>query len=111
MADAASNDRGHGGRIAVTAQSIPALARHVKLRHDEMRQRWILLAPERLLTPSETAVAVLQLCDGARSVQDIARLLATEFDAPEDAILNDILPMLQDLADRHFLDPDPATPR
>ena len=87
-------------RLILSANSRPALARHVKLRMDDTRQRWVLLAPERLLTPSETAVAVLQLCDGARSVTDIAAQLAAEFDAPTAAILDDILPVLQDLADK-----------
>jgi pyrroloquinoline quinone biosynthesis protein D len=111
MADASRTDGGRSNRIMVTGQSTPVLARHVKLRRDELRKCWVLLAPERLLTPSETAIAVLRLCDGARSVQDIARLLAADFDAPEDAILNDILPMLQDLADRHFLGAGRAVPR
>jgi pyrroloquinoline quinone biosynthesis protein D len=92
-----------GAREFVEAASKPVLVRSVKLRFDETRQVWVLLAPERLLTPSETAVAVLQLCDGVRTVADIAAHLADEFDAPPEAILDDILPLLQDLADRRFL--------
>lgn len=95
------------GRAVVGAGSRPRLARHVRLRFDETRKAWVLLAPERLLTPSETAVAVLELCDGARSVGEIARRLAAEFEAPEAEILADVLPLLQDLADRRFLAPDP----
>jgi pyrroloquinoline quinone biosynthesis protein D len=90
-------------RLILTAASRPALGRHVKLRMDETRKRWVLLAPERLLTPSETAVAVLQLCDGGRSAGDIAAKLAAEFDAPPAAILDDILPVLQDLADKGYI--------
>jgi pyrroloquinoline quinone biosynthesis protein D len=93
-------------RVIIGSRSRPALARHVRLRFDEARKAWVLLAPERLLTASETAVAVLELCDGERSVREIASLLAAEFEAPEAAILDDILPMLQDLADRRFLAPD-----
>ena len=46
------------------------------------------------------AVAVLQLCDGSRSVDTIAGELAQTYSAPADRILADIVPMLQDLADK-----------
>ncbi len=90
-------------RLVVTAATTPALARHIRLRMDETRQQWVLLAPERLLTPSETAIAVLKLCNGTRTVTDIAVHLAAEFDAPEADILADILPLLQNLADQSYL--------
>ena len=90
-------------RVIVTPTSRPALARHVRLTFDDVRQRWLILAPERLLTPSDTAVAVLKLCDGQRSVDAVASALATEFEAPQHAILADIIPVLQDLADKGYL--------
>ena len=43
---------------------------------------------------------MLQLCDGERSVDDIAAELAETYDAPRDRILADIVAMLQDLADK-----------
>ena len=46
------------------------------------------------------AVAVLQLCDGSRSVEAIAGELAQAYNAPVERILADIVPMLQDLADK-----------
>ena len=90
-------------RLILTAASQPTLARHVKLRFDDTRQRWVVLAPERLMTPSETAVEVLKLADGQRTVDAIAAALAAEFDAPHDAIVADILPLLQDMADHGYL--------
>lgn len=92
-----------GERLIVSAATRPRLARHVKLRFDDTRRRWILLAPERLSTPSETAIAVLQCCDGGATVHEVAAKLAAEFDAPEAAILDDILPLLQDLADKGYV--------
>jgi pyrroloquinoline quinone biosynthesis protein D len=90
-------------RLIISAASRPALAHHVRLRFDENRQRWIMLAPERLLTPSDTAVAVLRLCNADRSVATIAAALATEYAAAEDTILADIVPLLQDLADKGYV--------
>ena len=90
-------------RLVLAEASTPKLPRHVRLKHDAVQQRWLLLAPEKILTPSETALEVLQLCDGARTVQGIAEVLAASYDAPADAILADILPVLQELADQGHL--------
>ena len=87
-------------RTIVTEASRPALPRHIKMRHDAGRGRWILLAPERVFEPDDTAVAVLKLCDGARSVGDIAALLSREYQAPLEVIKGDVVRMLQDLADK-----------
>src|SRR6476661_11175251 len=57
--------------ISVNEASRPVLPRHAKLKFDETRQRWVILAPERVLAPDEIAVEVLQLCDGARSVEQM----------------------------------------
>jgi len=78
--------------ISVSEASRPLLPRHARLKFDETRQRWVILAPERVLAPDEIAVEVLQLCDGARSVGAMIDQLAT-----------DVIAMLQDLADKGFL--------
>jgi pyrroloquinoline quinone biosynthesis protein D len=91
---------GQPQRTIIGAASAPKLPRHIKMRHDTARGCWLILAPERLFTPDAIAVAVLQLCDGSRSVETIAGELAQTYSAPEDRILSDILPMLQDLADK-----------
>jgi pyrroloquinoline quinone biosynthesis protein D len=90
-------------RPVLDAASVPTLPRHVRLRFDKTRERWVILAPERVLVPDEISVEVLQLCDGAASMQDIAETLAQKFAAPVDVILTDILGLLQDLADKGFL--------
>jgi len=87
-------------RAMITGETRPELPRHIKLRHDPGRDRWIILAPERVFNPDETAVAVLQLCDGQRCVNDIAKTLSVEYQAPLDVITSDILAMLQDLSDK-----------
>jgi pyrroloquinoline quinone biosynthesis protein D len=89
--------------IQVSEQSRPVLPRHTKLKYDETRQVWVILAPERVLAPDEIAVEVLKLCDGARSVADIANELAAKYAAPRDSIATDVVAMLQDLADKGFL--------
>lgn len=56
-----------------------------------------------MLVPDETAVAVLHLVDGVRSVQMIAEQLAETYVAPVDLILSDCIVLLQGLADKAFV--------
>jgi pyrroloquinoline quinone biosynthesis protein D len=87
-------------RTIIGAGSKPGLPRHVKLRHDRARDTWTILAPERVFTPDAIALAVLQRCDAARTVDDIALELSRTYNAPRDQILADITAMLQELADK-----------
>lgn len=90
-------------RMDVNEASKPILPRHARLKFDETRQVWVILAPERVLAPDEIAVEILQLCDGVRSVADIVDLLAAKYSALRDDIGSDVVAMLQDLADKGFL--------
>jgi pyrroloquinoline quinone biosynthesis protein D len=89
--------------IVVSETSRPVLPRHAKLRFDETRQRWVVLAPERVLAPDDIAVEILQLCDGVRSVAQIIDQLAAKYIAPRELIGADVMTMMQDLADKGFL--------
>jgi pyrroloquinoline quinone biosynthesis protein D len=99
------HERIHAESAAVNLTCRPALRPNVKLRHDSVRDRWVVLAPERILTPNEQAIAILRLCDGERTVAEIAETLADAYDAEPDAITADILPFLQGLADAGVLRP------
>ncbi|RED27303.1 pyrroloquinoline quinone biosynthesis protein D [Rhodopseudomonas thermotolerans] len=90
-------------RISVSEASRPVLPRHARLKFDDTRQRWVILAPERVLAPDEIAVEILQLCDGARDVAAIIDALAAKYAAGRAEIGRDVVAMLQDLADKGFL--------
>ena len=62
-----------------------------------------MLAPERVLTPDQTAVAVLKLCDGKRTVEKIVEALAKDYSAPAEIIRTDVLDLLQGLADKGYV--------
>src|ERR1700729_4473201 len=89
--------------ISVNEASRPVLPRHAKLKFDETRKVWVILAPERVLAPDEIAVEVLQLCDGVRNVAAMIDMLAEKYAAERGAISTDVIAMLQDLADKGFL--------
>jgi pyrroloquinoline quinone biosynthesis protein D len=91
---------GRTRRAIISAASKPAFPRGTRLWHDKVQGRWVILAPERIFKLDDVAVAVLQLCDGARTVDEIALELSVSYNAPKERILADITPMLQELADK-----------
>jgi pyrroloquinoline quinone biosynthesis protein D len=97
-------------RMIVTEASRPVLPRHAKLRFDDTRQLWVILAPERVLVPDETAVEVLQLCDGERNVSAVVDVLLAKYAADRSAITTDVIAMLADLAEKGFLIEAKETP-
>ena len=82
----------------IEGEAQPRLSRGVRLREDAARGCTVLLAPERVLNPSPTAVAVLQRCDGERSVEAIIDELASTYTADRTQIAADVGRLLGDLA-------------
>jgi pyrroloquinoline quinone biosynthesis protein D len=91
-------------RILIGVDSIPRFAPHVRFRFDKKRERWVVLAPERLLMPDEIAVEILRCCDGIKTVGTIADELCQRFDAPADVVGRDVIDMLQGLTDKGFME-------
>ena len=91
-------------RFVVSDSSVLAFAPHIVFRFDEVRQRWIILAPERLMLPDEQAVEILKLVDGKTGGGAIVDALAARYSqAPRELIAKDVTAMLQDLADKGYL--------
>lgn len=88
---------------ALSDSSQPRLADHVKLRFDSIRQRWVVMAPERMLLPDEVAVEVLKCCDGATPLGQIIARLAADYDAPPEVVGPDVVALLEDLCERGFV--------
>ena len=81
----------------------PFLPRGVRLSHDKARERWLLLAPERIIEIDDVALAVLRLCDGRLDIAGMAEELARSYTADRLEILADIRAMLGDLAAKGFV--------
>lgn len=86
--------------IAIGEDSVPRLPRGVKLRFDQQRDKWVVLAPERVFVPDPIAVEILKRCDGEAKVAAIVDDLVKTFEAPRDVIAKDVAALLQDLADK-----------
>jgi pyrroloquinoline quinone biosynthesis protein D len=90
-------------RAVITEASIPRLRAGVRLHFDGRRERWVILAPERLFVLDPIALEILKRCDGTTNVGDVAASLAEVFAAPLATILDDVRALLQDLADKNVL--------
>jgi pyrroloquinoline quinone biosynthesis protein D len=85
-------------------QCVPRLPRGVRLRHDRARDRWVLLAPERIFELDEIGVEILKRCDGQTTLSDLADGLAEAFGADPQEVKADVEAFLSDFAGKRVLD-------
>jgi pyrroloquinoline quinone biosynthesis protein D len=85
-----------------TVADVPRLAARTRIRHDEARNADVLLFPEGVLVLNGPAAAILGLCDGVRSVGDIAAALAAQLDGQD--VSADIITLLDRLASRGLVE-------
>ncbi len=90
-------------RPLVTAGSKPYLPKYVRVHFDTTRQRFAVLAPERVYWPDETAIAILKLSDGDRTISEMCAQLAAEYAAPVETIQADVLEFIQSWTDLRLL--------
>lgn len=86
--------------MALTPSSVPALWRLARIDFDRVRNQHVLLYPEGAVMLNDTGAAILQLCDGARSVASIASILGERYKAD---VLTDVTEYLSQLADRELI--------
>ncbi len=84
--------------------SRPRLSRGVRLHEDAARGCTVLLAPERVLNPSPTAIEILRRCDGERQVETIVAELAAIYRADETRIGADVRALLDDLSSKGIVE-------
>jgi pyrroloquinoline quinone biosynthesis protein D len=78
--------------------NVPVLPTGFRLHFDKVRDRHVLLFPEGAITLNETAVLVLELCDGKRTIEDIAGELGARFGGAD--VHADVENLLIQLANR-----------
>lgn len=84
----------------VTSSSIPAIWRLARLEFDQVRQQRVLLYPEGVVLLNDTGAAILDLCDGRRSIADIAAVLAERYHCDVTA---DVIEYLSQLVERDLV--------
>jgi pyrroloquinoline quinone biosynthesis protein D len=76
----------------------PRLVTGARLRYDEVREEHLLLIPEGAVKLNATAVEVLELCDGERSLDDIVAALSARYDGAD--LRDDVKELVDGLAQR-----------
>lgn len=90
---------------AIIADDIkPRLPRGVRLKHDDTRNEWLLLAPERVIKTDPIAVEILKRCDGIATLGEIVDSLAEQFQADRGRVATDVRAMLGELAAKRMVD-------
>jgi coenzyme PQQ biosynthesis protein PqqD len=86
---------------------VPTLWRLARLDHDPVRGRPVLLYPEGVVFLNETGLAILELCDGERTLDAIAAALAERYGAKGAdlaEVARDVADFLEDLRHRELVD-------
>ncbi len=76
--------------------------RHASISFTRLAGQGLLVIPEgaQQVVLNEQGLRVLELLDGQRRVDELARLLADEYDAEPAEVIQDVLDLLEDLRSR-----------
>ncbi|MCD2188215.1 pyrroloquinoline quinone biosynthesis peptide chaperone PqqD [Actinomycetospora soli] len=87
--------------LPVPTTGVPRLGRGVKFRYDRARDRHVLLLPETVVELNGSGAAILELCDGVRTVAEIEAALRERYtDVPE----GQVVAYLTKLAERRHVE-------
>ena len=76
----------------------PRLVTGARLRYDDVREEHMLLIPEGAVRLNPTAAEVLELCDGERSLDDIAGALSARYDGAD--VRDDVVELVDAMAQK-----------
>lgn len=79
----------------------PRLVTGARLSYDDVREEHLLLVPEGAVRLNPTAVAVLELCDGERSVEDIIGVLSERYGGAD--VGDDVRGLVEAMGERGLL--------
>lgn len=82
--------------------SRPCLSAQARLKYDHLRKTDLMLMPEKVIVLNSTGAAILQLCDGRRTVSEIACALEKDYGAGE--LLPDVLAFLKDVSSQGWVE-------
>lgn len=86
--------------MALTPASIPSIWRLARLNFDPVRQQHVLLYPEGAMLLNESGAAILELCDGQRSISEIAKILDERYHCD---VLADVTEYLSQLEEKEYI--------
>jgi pyrroloquinoline quinone biosynthesis protein D len=79
----------------------PRLVTGARLMYDDVREEHVLLIPEGAVKLNPSAAEVLALCDGERSLDDIAGALSERYEGAD--VRDDIVELVEAMAQKGLL--------
>ena len=76
----------------------PSLVTGARLQYDDVRGEHVLLIPEGVVKLNPTAAEVLALCDGERSLDDIAGVLRARYEGAD--VRDDVRELVEAMTQR-----------
>jgi pyrroloquinoline quinone biosynthesis protein D len=86
--------------VPLTEASVPSLWRLARIQFDPVRNQKVLQYPEGVVLLNDTGAAILELCDGRRTIADIAASLRERYHVE---VTTDVIEYLSQLAARDLL--------
>ena len=86
--------------MPLTPVSVPTLWRLARVTFDPVRQQSVLLYPEGAMLLNDTGAAILELCDGRRSILEIATILGERYRCD---VVDDVTEYLSQLVERELI--------
>src|SRR3954463_10088687 len=86
--------------MQIDLDSVLKLWRLARLDYDPVRQRHVLLYPEGAVLLNDTGAAILELCNGARTIEQIVAILSERYHGD---VAADVTEYLNQMADRELL--------
>jgi pyrroloquinoline quinone biosynthesis protein D len=84
----------------LTPESVPKLWRLARLDYDPVRHQPVLLYPEGAVLLNDTGAAILELCNGTRTVGQIVSILTQRYQSDVSA---DVTEYLDQMANRELV--------
>jgi pyrroloquinoline quinone biosynthesis protein D len=88
----------------ITEQIRPRLAPKARLQTDKLSGKPALLYPEGVLLLNPTGAAIVQLCDGRRTLTEMLATLAERYQEAPHQLAHDVMEFLGRLRDRGLLE-------
>jgi coenzyme PQQ biosynthesis protein PqqD len=85
--------------------SRPRLAPGVRLRHDAVRDAWVLLAPETIIDANPVAVEIIRRLTGEATLDEVVDDLAGAFNADRSLIEADVRALLDKMIGKGLVEP------
>lgn len=87
----------------IPASVTPRFDYGVRLKHDKVRERYVVLGPEILIELNQTGTAIMSEIDGQSTIKDIISRLAARFEVKPNDITQDVIEFCTSMVIRQVL--------